>query len=349
MSSLDWSAVPLVLAPMAGGPSTVELAAAAAAGGMFPFLAGAYLTPERLRDDIAAFRAVTSKPFAVNIFAPSPDSPSMLQDAIAYAALLAPWAASAGVDLGTPRYDDDFFDAKVDVLVEAAPALVSFAFGWPSAEVVARLQAAAVEVWVTINEATEVEWAQELGVDGLVVQGWEAGGHRGGPVDTGATQSPLVPLVAEVAGLTTLPVMGSGGVMTGAEAASVLGAGASAVAFGTAFLDCPEAGTAPVHRHALTHRTGTTVTRAFTGRSARALTTTWTELFTEAAPAAYPHVHHVTAPLRAHGRATGEAELVHLWAGTGHGRLRHLPATELARTLVAELSAERDGDLAEND
>jgi nitronate monooxygenase len=333
---------------MAGGPATVQLAAAAGEGGMFPFLAGAYLTPERLRDDIGALRAVTPKPFAVNIFAPSPDSPAMLQDAIAYAALLAPWAASAGVELGTPRYDDDFFDAKVDVLVEAAPALVSFAFGWPSAEVVARLQAAAVEVWVTINEATEVEWAQELGVDGLVVQGWEAGGHRGGPVDTGATQSTLLPLVEEVAGHTTLPVMGAGGVMTGADAASVLRAGASAVAFGTAFLDCPEAGTAPVHRHALTHRTGTTVTRAFTGRSARALTTTWTELFTEAAPAAYPHVHHLTSPLRVHGRATGEAELVHLWAGTGHSRQRQLPAAELARTLVEELHADRETDGPKN-
>ena len=348
MSSLDWSACPLVLAPMAGGPATVQLAAAAAEGGMLPFLAGAYLTPERLRDDIAALRAVTPKPFAVNIFAPSPDSPSMLQDAIGYAALLAPWAASAGVELGTPRYDEDFFDAKVDVLVEAAPALVSFAFGWPSAEVVARLQAAAVEVWVTINEATEVEWAQELGVDGLVVQGWEAGGHRGGPVDTGSTQSALLPLVEQVAGHTTLPVMGAGGVMTGADAASVLRAGASAVAFGTAFLDCPEAGTAPVHRHALTHRTGTTVTRAFTGRSARALTTTWTELFSEAAPAAYPHVHHLTSPLRVHGRATGEAELVHLWAGTGHSRLRQLPAAQLARTLVEELHAELGTDGSKN-
>jgi len=126
--------------------------------------------------------------------------------------------------------------------------------------------------------------------------------------------------------------------MTGTEAADVLRAGATAVALGTAFLGCPEAGTAPVHRHELTHRSGTTVTRAFTGRSARALTTTWTELFTEAAPAAYPHVHHLTAPLRAHGRATGEAELVNLWAGTGHARLRSLPAAELARLLVDELA-----------
>ncbi|NYG08084.1 nitronate monooxygenase [Phycicoccus badiiscoriae] len=339
MTSVDWSSSPLVLAPMAGGPSTVALAAAAADGGVFPFLGGAYLTPERLRDDIGALREATRRPFGVNIFAPSPDSPSMQQESLAYAELLAPWAAAAGIELGHPHYDDDAFDAKVDLLVDSAPAVVSFAFGWPPAEVVARLQSAGVAVWVTVNEATEVEWAQQLGVDGLVVQGWEAGGHRGGPVDTGTTQSALQPLVAEVAGRTSLPVMAAGGVMTGSDAAAVLRAGASAVALGTAFLDCPEAGTAPVHRHALTHRTGTTVTRAFTGRSARALTTTWTELFTEAAPAAYPHVHHLTAPLRAYGRDTGEAELVNLWAGTGHERLRQLPAAELARTLVAELRA----------
>ncbi len=343
MTAIDWSTQPLVLAPMAGGPSTVELAASAAAGGVVPFLAGAYLTPERLRADLAELRAVTSTPFGVNVFAPSPDSPSMLQEAQAYAALLAPWAAAAGVELGTPRYDDDHFAAKVDLLVEAAPALVSFAFGWPPAEVVGRLQAVGTEVWVTVNEPSEVEWAEALGVDGLVVQGWEAGGHRGGPVDTGAVQLDLLPLVSEVAGLTALPVMAAGGVMTGADASQVLRAGATAVALGTAFLGCPEAGTAPVHRHALTHRSGTTVTRAFTGRSARALTTTWTERFSGAAPAAYPHVHHVTAPLRAHGKATGEAELVHLWAGTGHERLRSLPAVELARTLVDELARAKSG------
>jgi nitronate monooxygenase len=328
---------------MAGGPSTVALAAAAAEGGLVGFLAGAYLTPERLRADIAELRALGAEPFGVNVFAPSPDSPSMQRDAETYAASLAPWAAAAGVELGSPRYDDDHFAAKVDVLVETAPALVSFAFGWPPADVVGRLQEAGTEVWVTVNEPAEVEWAHTLGVDGLVAQGWEAGGHRGGPVDTGDLQLGVLALVAEVSRRTDLPVMGAGGVMTGADAADVLRAGATAVALGTAFLGCPEAGTAPVHRHALTHRRGTTVTRAFTGRSARALTTTWTELFTDAAPAAYPHVHHVTAPLRAHGKATGEAELVHLWAGTGHERLRSLPAAELARVLVEELATDKRG------
>jgi nitronate monooxygenase len=176
-----------------------------------------------------------------------------------------------------------------------------------------------------------------LGVDGVVAQGWEAGGHRGGPVDTGDEQLPVRELVRAVRARSDLPVIAAGGLMTGGEAAEVLAEGAVAAAFGTAFLACPEAGTAPVHVHALTHREGTTVTRAFTGRSARALRTAWTEGYGAGAPAAYPHVHHVTAPLRAHGKATGEADLVHLWAGTGHRRLRAVPAAELCRALLREL------------
>ena len=340
MTTLDWAAHPLVLAPMAGGPSTVGLARAAAEGGVLPFLAGAYLAPERLAADIAELRAATTEPFGVNVFAPSAELPTMPGDALVYAERLAPWAAAAGVPLGDPRWDDDRFDAKVDVLVQAAPAVVSFAFAWPPAAAVQRLRDVGTEVWVTVNDPEEAGWAQELGVDGLVAQGWEAGGHRGGPVDTGREQLPVRALVTALKDTCSLPVMAAGGVMTGADAAGLLRLGAQAVALGTAFLACPEAGTAPVHVHALTHRQGTTVTRAFTGRSARALVTTWTELFSAAAPAAYPHVHHLTAPLRAHGKATGEAELVHLWAGTGHAAVRPLPAAQLARALRGELADE---------
>jgi nitronate monooxygenase len=337
-SAPDWARTPVVLAPMAGGPSTVALAAAVAEAGGFPFLAGAYLTPERLRADVEGLRSRTSTAFGVNVFAPSPDEPAMLAAAESYAALLAPWAAAAGVQLGAPRYDDDAFAAKVDLLAELAPAVVSFAFGWPPARAVDRLQRAGVQVWVTVNEPAEAEWARELGVDGLVAQGWEAGGHRGGPVDTGAEQLPVRELVRALREQTSLPVIAAGGLMTGSEAAELLTLGACAAAFGTAFLSCPEAGTADVHRHALAHRQGTVVTRAFTGRSARARHNAWTDGYGSRAPAAYPHVHHVTAPLRAHGKALGEADLVHLWAGTGHGRTRGLPAGDLCRTLLGELA-----------
>jgi nitronate monooxygenase len=335
----DWSRTPIALAPMAGGPSTVELAAAVAEAGGFAFLAGAYLSVERLRADIESLRSQTSEAFGVNIFAPSPDDAGMITAAEEYAGRLAPWAEASGVELGTARYDDDAFEAKIEMLAETVPDVISFAFGWPPAEVVARLQAAGSQVWVTLNEPAEVDWAVELGVDGIVAQGWEAGGHRGGPVDTGADQPPVRELVPAIRARTALPVIAAGGLMTGAEAADVLALGAQAASFGTAFMGCPEAGTAAVHVHALTHREGTVVTRAFTGRSARALHTSWTDLFGDGAPAAYPHVHFVTAPLRAYGKANGETDLVHLWAGTGHARLRGLPASQLCRALLAELGA----------
>lgn len=137
-----------------------------------------------------------------------------------------------------------------------------------------------------------------------------------------------------VRALTELPIVAAGGVATRGDVVSLLDRGAAAVACGTAYLCADEAGTADVHRHALTERRGTVLTRAFTGRTARALETSWTGVFGEAAPAAYPHVHHVTAPLRAHGKATGQPDLVHLWAGTGHASCASLPAAEITRTLL---------------
>lgn len=327
---------PLVLAPMAGGPSTVALAAAVDRAGGFGFVAGAYLTPQRLAGDIADLReAVGSRPFGVNVFAPSPDDPSRHVAAQAYAARLGPMAELAGVPLGSPTYDDDWFESKVELLLEVQPALVSFAFGWPPAEVVERLQHRDIEVWVTLNDPTEVEWAQTLGVDGLIAQGWEAGGHRGGPVDTDDDQLATDRLLAQVRILTDLPIVAAGGVDDPSRLAALLGGGATAVASGTAYLRSDEAGTAEVHRHGLATREGTVVTRAFTGRRARALRTSWTDRFGDGAPAAYPHVHHVTAPLRAHGKATGQPELVHLWAGTGHASAQAAPAAEITRDLLA--------------
>ncbi|KGN34673.1 2-nitropropane dioxygenase [Knoellia sinensis KCTC 19936] len=327
---------PLVLAPMAGGPSTVELAAAVTNAGGFAFLAGAYLAPDRLRDDIVLLRAaVGGAPFGVNLFAPSLYEPGSAALVLEYATRLQPLADKAGVPLAEPVHDDDSFDAKIEVILAEPPAVVSFAFAWPPADVVDRLRAAGIEVWVTLNDASETAWADELGVDGVIAQGWEAGGHRGGPVDTGHHQAPTRLLLQNIRQLTDLPVVAAGGVADSAHVVALLGAGAHAVACGTAFLGTPEAGTADIHRHELTHRVDTVVTRAFTGRSARALVTSWTEVFSEVAPAAYPQVHHLTLPLRAHGKATGQPDLVHLWAGTGHRSVRSAPAAEIVADLLS--------------
>ncbi len=323
---------------MAGGPTTVPLVAEVARAGGFGFLAAGYLGVEDLAGRIDALRAVSAEPFGVNVFVPSPDSPAILQAARDYAVRLAPMAELAGVELGQPRWDDDAYAAKVDLLVQARPSVVSFTFGWPSLDDVGRLHAAGVEVWVTLNDPGEVAWATELGVDGIVAQGWQAGGHRGGPVDNrhGLPTRDLVNAV-KVLRATGTHLVATGGAMTATDVEALLGAGADAVACGTAFLRAEEAGTADVHRHALTHRADTVVTRTFTGRSARALRTSWTDLHSDRAPSAYPHVHHVTAPLRAFGRASGQPELVPLWAGTGHARVPSGPAYDIARGLLADL------------
>lgn len=326
----------VVLAPMAGGPTTVELVAAAAEAGCFGFLAGGYLSVGGLSERLDDLRSRSSHPFGVNVFVPSPDRPELTRAAMEFGERLEPLAELSGIALGRPRWEDDHYDAKIDLLLDARPSVVSFAFGWPSLRDVERLRSAGIEVWVTVNDPRQVEWALELGVEAVVAQGDEAGGHRGGPVDTphGIPRMDLVTAVRTVVG-TRARVVAGGGVMEALDVAATLAQGADAVTCGSAFLLAHEAGTAPVHRDALAHDTETVVTRAFTGRSARALRSSWTDLFTEGAPAAYPHVHHLTKPLRDHGRASGSPDLVHLWAGTGHASARAGSARDIARQLLA--------------
>ncbi len=326
----------VVLAPMAGGPTTVELVAAAADAGCFGLLAAGYLTVDGLSERIDDLRSRSPHPFGVNVFVPAPDHHGLTRSATDFGERLEPLAELSGIALGRPRWDDDHYDAKVELLLDARPSVVSFAFGWPSLGDVGRLRAAGIEVWVTVNDPRQVAWALELGADAVVAQGDEAGGHRGGPVDEphGIARMDLVSAVRTLVD-GRARVIAAGGVMASLDVAATLAQGADAVACGTAFLRADEAGTSPVHRDAVAREGETVVTRAFTGRSARALRTSWTELFTDGAPAAYPHVHHLTKPLRDHGRATGSPDLVHLWAGTGHASARAASASEIARELLS--------------
>jgi nitronate monooxygenase len=326
--------LPIVLAPLAGGPSTPELAAAVSDAGGLGFLAGGYLTAEALAGRIATTRRLTTEPFGVNLFVPQqPGSPTAIA---AYAATLTAEARAVGAELGPPRPDDDGWAAKVVLLEESAVPVVSFTFGLLGSEVVERLRRAGSEVWVTVTSPAEAHDAAALGVDALVVQGAEAGGHRGGRDDDPDAAVGLLALLQLVKAAVPLPLIATGGIMTGAAVAAVLALGARAAALGTAFLDCPEAGTAPVHRAALRADGTTALTRAFTGRTARGIRNRFLREHT-AAPRAYPEVHHLTAPLRAAARAAGDPELVNLWAGQAYPLLRSMPA----RALVAVLDAER--------
>jgi nitronate monooxygenase len=193
---------------------------------------------------------------------------------------------------------------------------------------------------VTVTTPAEAHHAADAGADALVVQGSEAGGHRGGftddPADDASGDFGLLSLLQLVRRETLLPLVGAGGVSTGAGLAAVLAAGAAAAQLGTAFLRSPEAGTAQVHRDALARPGQTAMTRAFTGRLARGIRNEFLVKHSQGAPAAYPEVHFLTAPLRAAARSAGNPELVNLWAGQTYELTGDLPAAELVAVLASE-------------
>jgi nitronate monooxygenase len=243
----------------------------------------------------------------------------------AYAAELEPEARDLGAELGEPRYDDDGFGAKLDVVLDARVEVVSFTFGCPDADVLSRVRRSGAEVWLTVTSTEEAE----VDADALVVQGTEAGGHRG-TWDDRDDETTLAQLLAQIR--TSLPLVAAGGISDRDAVRGALDAGASAVQVGTAFLLCPEAGTGEANRRALATRTETAVTRAFTGRRARGLVNGFMRDHPDA-PSAYPHIHHLTAPLRAAARAAGDAESFNLWAGTGVALARAEPAADVVRRL----------------
>ena len=320
-------------APLAGGPSTPALAAAVCEAGGFGFLAAGYRSAGEVREEIVDLRARTSRPFGVNVFMP-PAAVADQETVDAYARRLAPLAEQAGVDLGVPRFDDDEFEAKCSLLAEVAPAVVSFTFGCPEEALVEELRGAGVEVWVTVTDAEEAAAAARAGAAALVVQGAEAGGHRGSFVDRPErVEYGLLALLQLVRPEVELPLIASGGIATGAGIAAVLAAGAAAAQLGTAFMLCPEAATSPAHRQALASTRPTGLTRAFSGRLARGIVNRLQSEHSGAAPLAYPEVNHLTAPLRAHGRKTGDEDVINLWAGEAHALAEARPAAEVVAKL----------------
>lgn len=332
---LDTLDIPIVLAPLAGGPSTVALAVAVSEAGGLGFLASGYRTAADLREQVRGFRAGSERPFGVNLFAP-PAQASEPDDYARYVELLRREAERAGVSLGEPRFDDDDWDAKLEALSELRVPVVSFAFGCPPAAVIARLRATGASVWVTITSPDEARLAQDAGADALVVQGYEAGGHRGSFSDGGEAPYGLLSLLQLVAARARVPLVAAGGLASGRGVAAVLAAGARAAQIGTAFMRCPEAGTAVVHRAALATAEPTAITRAFTGKPARGIVNRFMRDHDAAAPAAYPEIHHVTAPLRQAGRRSGDPDVVNLWAGQAHELATDEPAAVVARRLADE-------------
>lgn len=331
--------LPVLAAPMSGGPTRPELVVAAARAGALGFVPGGYKTPDTFAADIATVRG-EGVPFAVNLFAPNPVpiSPAVFR---AYAARIQSEADRYGVALPTDLVeDDDNWTGKIDVLLADPVPIASFTFGLPSPAVLGALRRAGTYLMQTVTSANEARIAIDAGVDALVVQSAAAGGHSG--TFTPEQQRPLVPaadLVAEIRAAVPVPLFAAGGLGTSADVVEVMKAGATAALVGTVLLLSNESGASATHKAALAAAgRDTVVTRAFSGRPARGLRNEFIERHEYEAPLGYPALHHLTSPMRKAAAAAGDPERLHLWAGTGYRNARAEPVATIL-TRLAEHSA----------
>jgi nitronate monooxygenase len=305
---------PLLQAPMSG-VTTPALAAAVSNAGALGSLGAAWLAPDALREAIRATRALTDAPFMVNLFAwPQPDA--------------APHAH--------PSLDD-----QLAVVVEERVPVFSFAFGIPELD---EVRAAGITVAGTATTVGEARALEAAGVDVVIAQGWEAGGHRGTfERETGDVEVGLFALVPQVVDAVSVPVLAAGAVMDGRAIAAALALGAAGASLGTAFVGAEESGVSGTYRRLLaaTPADGTRVSRVFSGRDARLVRTEAVERLVAAGetPAGYPLQLELTRPIHRAGLEQDDPELLFALAGQGAALLRELPAAELVAALVAETEA----------
>ncbi len=336
-SPLDRSK-PVWVAPMAGGPSRPELVITAARLGHFAQLAAGYKTAAAMTAEIGQVRGAGVELFGVNLFVPNPH-PAIPDAYSAYAQSLHVTAGRLGYanDWAELLEDDDDWDAKIAALLADPVPVVSFTFGLPDAGLIAQLRVAGMVTMQTVTSSDEARRAERAGIDVLVVQSFAAGGHSGvWEPDTLPADIPLGDLIRDVQVATRLPIVAAGGVTTADDSAAALAEGAAAVVVGTAVLRSPESGASALHKSALTDPvyTETTLTRAFTGRPARALVNQFVLDHDAASISGYPALHHLTRPLRQAAVKADDASALNLWAGLGWRSAREDPL----ETLLAELT-----------
>jgi nitronate monooxygenase len=335
--------VPIIQAPMAG-TSTPALAAAVSKAGALGSIAIGHIGVASAGDDIARLRAATNRAFNVNVFCHAPAARDAGVEAAWLAQLAPAFAAHGAAPPATlneiyPSFVDD--DARLALLLEARAPVVSFHFGLPPRDRIAALKGAGAILLATATNLGEADAAAAAGVDAIVAQGFEAGGHRG-VFDPSAPDEQLgtFALVRRLSRALDVPIIAAGGVMDGAGVAAALALGAVAVQMGTAFIACPEAGADAAHRDALLAAESPTVmTRAISGRPARSLANLFTDLGEALRnPPAYPRAYDAGKALNAAARARGVTGYGAWWAGQGAPLARAMPAARLIGLLSAELA-----------
>ena len=333
--------LPIIQAPMAGSQGSALAIAVSNAGGLGSQPC-AMLAPDGIRKELQAIAASTSKPFNVNFFVHKHPAPDSAREA-AWRRLLAPYFAEYGIDpdaIAEGPARRPFDDAAADVLEEFSPPVVSFHFGVPSAELVKRVKSWGSKVLSSATTVEEARYLEARGVDGVIAQGHEAGGHRGVFLsDDLDTQVGTFALVRQVVRAVNIPVIAAGGIADARGVAAAMALGAAGVQVGTAYLFCPEATTNPLHRAALMSDAArtTAVTNVFTGRPARGIVN---RLMREIGPLspvapAFPLAATAVFALRSKAEPLGVNDFTSMWAGQSAALCREMPAAELTRALAA--------------
>lgn len=335
--------LPIIQAPMAGVQGSA-LAVAVSNAGALGSLPCAMLAPEAMRKEIGAIRSQTSRPFNVNFFAHSQPAPDPVRERT-WRAALAPYFSEHGIDpeaipAGPGRLP--FSAEAADVLEAFRPPVVSFHFGLPAPELLARVRGWGAKILSSATTVDEALWLERQGVDAVIAQGIEAGGHRGMFLtDDVGTQVGTFALLPQVVRAVRIPVIAAGGIAGPNGVAAAMALGAAGVQVGTAYLLCPEATTTPLHRAALKSDAArvTALTNLFTGRPARGIVNrVMRELgYVSAAAPAFPLATAAMAPLRAAAEGKGSSDFTPLWSGQNAGGCREIPAAEMTRELARGL------------
>ena len=340
LSEILGTELPLIQAPMAGFQLSA-LAAAVSNAGALGSLPCAMLTPEGINKELAALKAATRKPLNVNFFCHTPPAADEARER-AWRAKLAPFYREYDIDPekippGPARAP--FSDQAADVLDEFKPAVVSFHFGLPSRELLKRARAHGAKILSSATTVAEALWLEAQGVDAIIAQGMEAGGHRGMFLSKDlSTQLGTFALLPQVVRAVKVPVIAAGGIADAMGVAAAMALGAAGVQIGTAYLLCPEATTSAPHRTALKSEGArhTALTNLFSGGAARGIVNrVMRELgaMNDAAPA-FPLASAAMAPLRAKAEAQGSGDFSPLWSGQNASGCREIPAAELTRELA---------------